>query len=94
MANLHPDLAFNFALENLVAVRALVDASGWQDYLGDLTGTSYDLATLARLEQLQTELPADEAVPIARAASNLRLRIATREAGQTALLAWLAERGD
>ena len=94
VANLHPDLAFNFALENLVAVRALVDASGWQDYLGDLTGTSYDLATLARLEQLQTELPADEAVPIARAASNLRLRIATREAGQAALLAWLAERGD
>ena len=88
----HPEMALAFVLDHQPQVRALVDASGWQGYVAGLAQGSDDPASIARLEQWRTTLPADEAVPLTRAIDALRLRQATRPARAAALRAWLEAR--
>lgn len=89
----HPELAFGFAMERAEAVRALVDPSGWHNYLADLAAGSRDPALLARLEEVRSNLSADEAQPYTRVIDEMRVAAEVVPRQQQALLEWLAARG-
>jgi aminopeptidase N len=90
---LHPELAFDFAADREQSVRALVDPSGWHDYLADLAANSRDPAMLARLEAIRSGLPAGEALSFTRVIDAMRVRSEAAPRQQQALLEWLAARG-
>jgi aminopeptidase N len=69
VAGEHPDLAFDFALQNRQAVEGLVDASSRSRYFPGLGGGSSDPAMIAKLQQYadryltaQSRRPADQAI--------------------------------
>lgn len=88
----HPEMAFDFAIANYDAVRALVDESGWQGYVADLAQSSHDPAMIAKLRSFSADLPADEAAPFERVIGAIELTMARAGKGQTDIVAWLAER--
>ena len=89
----HPELAFDFASTRVDAVRALVDPSGWHDYLARLASGSRDPALLARLDEIRAGLPDDAAVSYTRVIDTMRVRLESTPRAEQALLGWLAKRG-
>ena len=66
-----PDLAFNFAMDNIEAVQELVPAAVWPRYVAFLALGAEDAATLERLEDYAEQLSDNEAGPIRRVLSRM-----------------------
>ena len=86
----HPELAYDFVLDHLERVDALVDDSARSRFIAGLVGGSYDPAMLAKLEALRADLPADQQRPVDRAIASLKDRIDRDPRVQAELRAWLA----
>ena len=88
----HPELAYDFVLNHLEEVDALVDNSARSRFIAGLVGGSYDPAMVAKLEALREDLPEDQRRPVDRAIASLKDRIDRDPRLQGELRAWLASR--
>ena len=88
----HPEMTFDFAMARADAVRTLVDASGWHDYIAGLASNSRDPALLARLESVRGSLPEDQAASYTRVIDTMRVRLQNTPLAEQALLGWLSAR--
>ena len=95
VAKHHPDLAFDFAIEHLEAVNAMVDASSSSRFLPELASASQDRAMVAKLQDYATRhmTPASRR-PADRAIATIEDRIRVREGRLPDITRWLeAHRG-
>lgn len=93
VAETHPDLAFNFALENREKVEALVDVSSRSRFLPGLASGSANPETIARLEDYATRFMTPQsrkAADVAMAAVRDRVRV--RETRLPEITKWFENR--
>jgi aminopeptidase N len=86
----HPELAFDFAMENRAAVEGLVDVSSRSRYLPGLLAGSSDPASIAKLKEYatrymtpQSRRPADAAI------ASIEDRVRVREGRLAEITRWL-----
>jgi hypothetical protein len=91
VAVLHPDLAFDFAVQHREKIEGLVDVSSRSRFLPALPRSSADPATIGKLEEYaqhfmtpQSRKPADISI------STIRDRIRVRETRLPDITQWLA----
>ena len=87
----HPEMALDFALLHLEAVRKLVDTSGWSRFLAQLGSGSRKQATIDKLDAYaQANVGASDRKPIERVTAAIATHLAQlpRMTGETG--AWLA----
>ena len=93
VAQLHPDLAFDFAMSNLAAVNEKVDAPSRSRYLPMLGSRSADAAMIDKINTYaNTKLTSDSRRSAATAVANVTDRIRVRRERLPAIDAWLAGR--
>ena len=92
VAGEHPDLAFDFALDNRRRVEALVDASGLTGYVAGLGAGSRDPAMIGKLERFRDASPPDERRGIERRIAQVRQRLETEPRLAGEIVEWLAAR--
>ena len=86
----HPELALDFALGHLDAVRKLVDTSGWSRYLAQLGSGSHKQATINKLDAYaRTHVAATDRKPIDRVTGVIATRIARLPRMKSETGAWL-----
>jgi aminopeptidase N len=93
VAEVHPDLAFNFAIQNREKVESLVDVSSRSRFLPRLASGSAEPAVIGKLEEYaqrymtpQSRKSADVTISI------IRDRIRVRETRLPEITQWLAAR--
>ena len=87
----HPEMALDFALSHLNAVRRLVDTSGWSRFLAGLGSGSRKQATIDKLEVYARErVAASDRKPIERVTGTIATRIAQLPRMKAGTGAWLA----
>jgi len=92
VANLHPEMAYAFAESHKTEVDALLDDSARPEFLAELVATSTDPAMVARLEALRAARPAAERLPVDKALTALKERLASYPRTRAQVGAWLAAR--
>ena len=86
----HPELALDFALGHLDAVRKLVDTSGWSRYLAQLGSGSHKQATINKLDAYaRAHVAATDRKPIDRVTGVIATRIARLPRMKSETGAWL-----
>lgn len=91
VAQLHPDLAFDFAMSNLAAVNDKVDAPSRGTYFSMLGSRSSDAAMIDKINTYANKhLAADARRSAATAVANVTDRIRVRRERLPAIDAWLA----
>ena len=94
VAGEHPEMALDFALSHLEAVRKLVDTSGWSRFLAGLGSRSYKQATIDKLNgYAQANVAASDRKPIERVTGVIATRIAQLPRMISETSAWLATDG-
>ncbi|HET9447914.1 MAG TPA: M1 family aminopeptidase [Steroidobacteraceae bacterium] len=93
VAELHPDLAFDFAMAHLDAINERVDVSSRSVYFPQLANTSHQPATVAKVEAYARK----HLAPTSRRAAettvaNIKARIKVRNERLRAVDEWLASR--
>ncbi|MGZ8999065.1 MAG: ERAP1-like C-terminal domain-containing protein, partial [Allosphingosinicella sp.] len=89
----HPDMAFDFAIENRGKVEALVDASSSSRFLPGLASGSSDRAMIAKLEDFATRhMTAASRRPADRAIASITDRLVVREKRLPEITRWLEAR--
>lgn len=92
VAQLHPDIAFDFAMANLAAVNDKVDAPSRSSYFPSLGGRSADAAMIDKINAYANQhLTADSRRSAATAVANITYRISVRRERLPAIDAWLAK---
>ena len=92
VAMLHPDLAFNYALEHLAQIDEKVDSTSRSRYFPRLASRSADPATAAKLQAYaEAHLPAGARGDVKTAVANIEYRIKVRRERRPAIDAWLAQ---
>ncbi|MEG3155832.1 M1 family metallopeptidase [Sphingomonas sp. RB1R13] len=87
----HPEMALDFALSHLDAVRKLVDTSGWSRFLAGLGSGSRKRATIDKLDvYAQANVAASDRKPIERVTGVIATRIAQLPRMKSETSAWLA----
>jgi hypothetical protein len=87
----HPEMALDFALQHLDAVRKLVDTSGWSRFLAQLGSASRKQATIDKLNAYaQANVAASDRKPIERVNAAIATRIAQLPRLTSETAAWLA----
>ena len=87
----HPEMALDFALGHLTAVRKLVDTSGWSRFLASLGSGSRKQATIDKLKLYAREhVAVSDRKPIARVTGTIATRIAQLPRMKAGTGAWLA----
>ena len=77
VAREHPEMALDFALAHLQAVRKLVDTSGWSRFLAGLGSESRKQATIDKLDAYaRANVAASDRKPIERVTGVIATRIA------------------
>jgi len=93
VAGVHPDLAFDFALENRARVEPLVDASSRSRYFAALGGGSSDPAMIEKLGRYaERHMTAQSRAPADRAIASVRDRIRVRQQQLPQISRWLEAR--
>lgn len=93
VSQLHPDLAFDFAMSHLAAVNDKLDAPSRSVYFPSLGSRSADAAMIGKINAYANEhLPADARRSAATAVANINDRIRVRSEQLPAIDAWLASR--
>jgi aminopeptidase N len=92
VAEVNPELAYDFTVANRQTAEALVDDSGRSTFYRRLVGASVDPAMVAKLETLRATLPADQQKPIDQAIAALKERLESYPRLRSALHDWLAAR--
>ena len=91
VAGEHPEMALDFALSHLDAVRKLVDTSGWSRFLAGLGSGSRKQATIDKLDAYaQGNVAASDRKPIERVTGVIATRIAQLPRMKSETSAWLA----
>jgi hypothetical protein len=86
----HPEMALDFALSHLEAVRKLVDTSGWSRFLAQLGSTSRKQATIDKLDAYAgAHVAASDRKPIDRVTGAIATRIAQLPRMKSETGAWL-----
>ena len=86
----HPELALDFALGHLVAVRKLVDTSGWSRFLAELGSRSHKQVTIHKLDDYASKnVAVTDRKPIDRVTSVIATRIAQLPRMKSETGAWL-----
>ncbi|HMJ92907.1 MAG TPA: M1 family aminopeptidase [Allosphingosinicella sp.] len=89
VADHHPDLAFDFAIQNRRAVEALVDASSSSRFLPGLASGSADRAMIAKLHDYATRYMTPESRrPADRAIASIQDRLRVRETRLPEISRW------
>ena len=91
-AGRHPDLTYDWMLENQAAVDQMLDDSSRWDFVMTVVGASTDPAMVAKLEALRDARPEEGRGSVERALVSLRQRLATYPRTREQLGAWLAAR--
>lgn len=90
VADNHPDMAFDFALEHRRQVEALVDASSSSRFLPGLGSKSSDRAMIAKLQDFATRyMTAESRRPADRAIASITDRLVVREKRLPEISRWL-----
>jgi hypothetical protein len=93
VAELHPELAFDFAMAHMAAINARVDASSRSVYFPGLAATSHESATTAKVEAYAKANLAPGARRAAQTTvANIKDRIRVRTERLRAIDEWLASR--
>ena len=93
VAGIHPDLAFDFALENRTRVEPLVDASSRSRYFAALGGGSADPAMIEKLGRYaEQHLTPQSRAPADRAIASIRDRVRVRQEQLPEISRWLEAR--
>ena len=91
VAGEHPELALDFALAHIEAVRKLVDTSGWSRFLAQLGSGSRKQATIDKLDAYaRAHVAASDRKPIDRVTGAIATRIAQLPRLKSETGAWLA----
>ena len=86
----HPEMALDFALSHLDAVRKLVDTSGWSRFLAQLGSASRKQATIDKLDSYASaHFAATDRKPIERVTGAIATRIAQLPRMKSETGAWL-----
>ena len=95
MAAEHPDLAFDYALQNRAAIEALVDASSRSRFLAGLASRSADPAMIDKLSgYADAHMTAQSRAPADRAIASIRDRVRVRRERLPDITRWFeAHRG-
>jgi len=94
VAKVHPDLAFDFALEHRQAVSGLVDASSSSRFLPELAAASSDPAMIAKLKDYAQRYMTPQSRRAAdRAIASIEVRIQVRKLRLPDITAWLQTHG-
>jgi aminopeptidase N len=93
VAELHPDLAFEFAMAHMDAINERVDASSRSVYFPFLAATSYRPATIAKVEQYaKAHLAPTSRRSAETAVAGIKSKIKVRSERLPAIDEWLASR--
>jgi aminopeptidase N len=92
VAGNHPEMAYDWMLENQAAVDAMLDDSSRWDFVRTIVGGSTDPAMVAKLEALRAARPEEGRAAVDKALVSLRQRLATYPRTREQLAAWLAAR--
>jgi aminopeptidase N len=93
VAELHPDLAFDFAMAHLDAINERVDVSSRSVYFPLLAGASHQPATIAKVEAYaQKHLAPTSRRSAETTVANIKARIKVRSERLHAIDEWLASR--
>jgi len=93
VAGVHPDLAFDFALENRARVEPLVDASSRSRYFAALGTGSSDPAMIEKLGRYADQhMTPQSRAPADRAIASVRDRIRVRQQQRPEISRWLEAR--
>ena len=91
VAGEHPEMALDFALLHLDAVRKLVDTSGWSRFLAGLGSGSHKQATIDKLNAYaRANVAASDRKPIERVTGVISTRIAQLPRMKNETNAWLS----
>jgi hypothetical protein len=91
VAREHPELALDFALAHIEAVRKLVDTSGWSRFLAGLGSGSRKQATIDKLDAYaRAHVAASDRKPIDRVTGAIATRIAQLPRLKSETGTWLA----
>ena len=94
VADLHPEMAFDFALANRAEVAKLVDTTSVNRFFPGLASDSSNLATAAKVEaDASANIPAEARRDADTAAASIRYRAAIRKDRLPEIDAWLAKNG-
>ncbi|MGV3554142.1 MAG: M1 family metallopeptidase [Croceibacterium sp.] len=93
VAGNHPDMTFDWMLQNQGAVDAMLDDSSRWDFVATVVRASTDPAMVAKLEALREARPEEGRGSVDRALVSLRQRLASYPRTREQLAAWLAARG-
>ncbi|WP_347302323.1 M1 family metallopeptidase [Croceibacterium sp. TMG7-5b_MA50] len=89
VASEHPEMAYDFAIENRAAVEKLVDNSARARYFAGLAAQSQDPAILNKLALLRSGTPADEQVAIDRVVGGIEQRLESAPRMREQIAGWL-----
>ncbi|WP_162301974.1 M1 family metallopeptidase [Croceibacterium ferulae] len=89
VASEHPELAYDFAIENRAAVEKLVDNSARARYFAGLASASQDPAIIGKLRTLRAATPADEQVPIDRVIGGIEQQLEANPRMREQISGWL-----
>jgi aminopeptidase N len=93
VAQVHPDLAFDFALENRARVEPLVDVSSRSRYFATLGAGSADPAMIEKLTRYaEQHMTAQSRAPADRAIASIRDRLRVRQEQRPEISRWLEAR--
>ena len=92
VAGNHPEMTFDWMLQNQAAVDAMLDDSSRYDFVATIVGASTDPAMVAKLEALRAARPEEGRGSVDRALVSLRQRLATYPRTREQVAAWLAAR--
>jgi aminopeptidase N len=92
VARLHPEMTYDWVLENQAAVDAMLDDSSRWDFVMTVVGASTDPAMVAKLEALREARPEEGRGPVDRALVSLKQRLATYPRTREQVGAWQAAR--
>lgn len=93
VAEVHPDLAFDFAVRNRARIEPLVDASSQSRFIPGLASNSADPAMIAKLSQYaERYMTAQSRAPADRAIASVRDRVRVRDQRLPDITRWLEAR--
>jgi aminopeptidase N len=93
VAEVHPDLAFDFAVRNRARVDPLVDASSQSRFIPGLAAASADRAMIAKLgDYAERHMTAQSRTPADRSIASIRDRVRVREQKLPEITRWLERR--
>lgn len=94
VAQLHPDLAFDFAVAHKDAVNAKVDSASQTKFIPGLAAASADPAMVDKVRAYaEANLPAGSRGEAEKSVASITTRIKTRKAALPQIAAWVAKKG-